>query len=325
MHPILFLWRWQPVHLATLPEERFERTGGLDSHHQRPRVVADVRPDVRDHAGHEQRITGAQREPLVANLKGEVALDRIEPLVLLVVEMSRRPAFTHVGVLEDKVSPISVISGDLDLQWNDAPDHHLFLKAVLATGHVETLLCSHVYSFPKFSPLERPVPIVAYVARRTLLPRIVLLRTLANTECKGLQRISFDDQGEAVAVAVAVVAGTVFSGVGTVFSGAARVSSTVTVRAGGRGGAASSRLPALMRPRRNPTSSPKSSPKANVTNHIRTALSSLTVILPGLALLLPIVLYPFTHASITLARRLGAPEVSPPECSTAQDDRCKRA
>jgi hypothetical protein len=57
---------------------------------------------VRDHAGHEQRITGAQREPLVANLKGEVALDRIEPLVLLVVEMSRRPTFTHVGVLEDK-------------------------------------------------------------------------------------------------------------------------------------------------------------------------------------------------------------------------------
>jgi hypothetical protein len=169
------------------------------------------------------------------------------------------------------------------------------------------------------------VPIVADVARRMLLPRIVLLRTLANTECKGLQRISFDDQGEAVAVAVAVVAGTVFSGVGTVFSGAARVSSTVTVRAGGRGGAASSRLPALMRPRRNPTSSPKSSPKANVTNHIRTALSSLTVILPGLALLLPIVLYPFTHASITLARRLGAPVVSPPECSTAQDDRCKRA
>ena len=176
---------------------------------------------------------------------------------------------------------------------------HLFLKAVLATGHVETLLCSHVYSFPKFSPLERPVPIVADVARRTLLPRIVLLRTLANTECKGLQRISFDDQGEAVAVAVAVAvvagtvfsgAGAVFSGVGTVFSGGGAVSSTVTVRAGGRGGAASSRLPALMRPRRNPTSSPKSSPKANVTNHIRTALSSLTVILPGLALLLPIVL-----------------------------------
>jgi hypothetical protein len=171
------------------------------------------------------------------------------------------------------------------------------------------------------------VPIVADVARRMLLPRIVLLRTLANTECKGLQRISFADQGEAVAVAVAVdvVAGTVFSGVGTVFSGGGAVSSTVTVRAGGRGGAASSRLPALKRPRRNPTSSPKSSPKANVTNHIRTALSSLTVILPGLALLLPIVLYPFTHASITLARRLGAPEVSPPECSTAQDDRCKRA
>jgi hypothetical protein len=64
---------------------------------------------------------------------------------------------------------------------------------------------------------------------------IHLLRTLANKECQGLQRISLDDQGEdvAVAVTVAVVAGTVFSGAGT-------GSSTVTVRAGGRGGAASS-------------------------------------------------------------------------------------
>src|SRR5215212_8916461 len=111
-------------------------------------------------------------------------------------------------------------------------------------------------------------------------------------ECNGLQRISLDAQGEAVAVAVAVVTGTVFSGAGTVFSGAGTGSSTTTVRAGGTGGAASSRLPALMRPRRNPTNSPKSSPTANVANHIRTALSSLTVIPTGLAplLLLPIVL-----------------------------------
>jgi hypothetical protein len=91
-HLIRFLRGWQPGHLATLSEERFERTGGLDGHEQRPRVVADVRPGVRDHAGREQRITEAQRDPLVADLKGEVAFDRIESLVLLVVEMSRRPA-----------------------------------------------------------------------------------------------------------------------------------------------------------------------------------------------------------------------------------------
>src|SRR5215211_27904 len=115
------------------------------------------------------------------------------------------------------------------------------------------------------------------------------------------QRISLDDQGEAVAVAVAVavVTGTLFSGAGTLFSGAGTGFSTVTVRTGGRGGAASSRLPALMRPRSNPTSSPKISPTANVANHTRTALCSPTVILLGLALLLllllPIVLslHPF--------------------------------
>jgi hypothetical protein len=123
-----------------------------------------------------------------------------------------------------------------------------------------------------------------------VLRGIHLPRTLANKECQGLQRISLDDQGKAVAVAVAVavVAGTVFSGSGTLFSGAGTGSSTVTVRAGGRGGAASSRLPALMRPRRNPTSNPKSNPTANVANHIRTALCSLTGILPALALLFPL-------------------------------------
>jgi hypothetical protein len=71
---IRFLRRRQPGHLATLKEERFERTSGLDGQEQRPRVFADVRPDVQDHAGREQRITGAQRELLVANLKGEFAL-----------------------------------------------------------------------------------------------------------------------------------------------------------------------------------------------------------------------------------------------------------
>ena len=85
---------------------------------------------------------------------------------------------------------------------------------------------------------------------------------------------------------MAVVAGAVFSVAGTVLSGARTVFSTVTVRAGGAGGAASSRLP-LMRPRRNPTSSPKSSPTASVS---RNALAGPAVLLTGLTLLLPIVL-----------------------------------
>jgi len=63
-------------------------------------------------------------------------------------------------------------------------------------------------------------------------------RSLSNKECEGLQRISLDGQGEAVAVAVAVVTGTVFSGVGTVFTGGGAGSSTVRARAGGTGGAA---------------------------------------------------------------------------------------
>ena len=89
-----------------------------------------------------------------------------------------------------------------------------------------------------------------------------------------------------VAEAVFSGAGTVFSGAGTVLSGTRTVFSTVTVRAGGAGGAASSRLPP-MRPRRNPTSSPKSSPTASVSKN---ALAGPDVLLAGPTLLLPIVL-----------------------------------
>ena len=111
--------------------------------------------------------------------------------------------------------------------------------------------------------------------------------------------MSLDAQGEAVAVAV--VAGAVFSGAGAVLSGAGMGFSIVTARAGGSGMAAPSRSPP-MRPRRNPTRNPKSSPTANVANHIRTALSSLTAILAGLVLLilLPISCYPFVRALLTL-------------------------
>jgi hypothetical protein len=54
-------------------------------------------------------------------------------------------------VLEDQESTIRVISGDLDLQWNDALDlqiflNPIFLEAVLAIGSVEALLCPHVSS-----------------------------------------------------------------------------------------------------------------------------------------------------------------------------------
>jgi hypothetical protein len=62
--------------------------------------------------------------------------------------MPRRPAFTHIGVLEDEESAIGIIGRDLDLQWNDTPDHQLFLEAVLAMGYVKSLLCPHVSSFP---------------------------------------------------------------------------------------------------------------------------------------------------------------------------------
>jgi hypothetical protein len=65
--------------------------------------------------------------------------------------------------------------------------------------------------------------------------RLPLLRRWVNGECEGLRCIPLADQGEAVVEAedVAVVVGTVFSGVRT-------VPSTVMGRVAGAGGAASS-------------------------------------------------------------------------------------
>jgi hypothetical protein len=131
--------------------------------------------------------------------------------------------------------------------------------------------------------------------RKGKVRRIPLPRTLVNEECNGLPCIPLDDQGEAVAEAVAeavteaetvaVVAETVAVVAGTVCSGAGTGFSTVTVRADGAGGAASSRLLPI-RPRTNP----KSSATAHTTNTSTTNLAGPAFLLPWITLLLPILL-----------------------------------
>src|SRR5687767_5558564 len=78
-------------------------------------MVARVGPDVRDHTGREQRVTGPQGESFVADLEKKIARHRVEPLVLLVVEMSRRSTFAHVGVLEDEQGASGISRRNLDL------------------------------------------------------------------------------------------------------------------------------------------------------------------------------------------------------------------
>src|SRR5215204_4893735 len=100
-----------------------------------------------------------------------------------------------------------------------------------------------------------PLPSAPNFRERRLgeVRRNSLSSTREAKERERLRRISLDDQGEAEAeaegVPVAVVSRAVFSGAATVFW---TVFSTVTVRAGGAGGAAPSRLPPPMRPRKNP-------------------------------------------------------------------------
>src|SRR5687768_2267980 len=100
-------------------------------------MVARVAPDVRDHTGREQRVTGPQGESFVADHEKKIARHRVEPLVLLVVEMSRRSTLAHVGVLEDEQGASGISRRNLDLQRDDAPDHQLVVEAVPAIGYVK--------------------------------------------------------------------------------------------------------------------------------------------------------------------------------------------
>jgi hypothetical protein len=76
----------------------------------------------------------------------------------------------------------------------------------------------------------------------------------------------------AVAVAVALVAGTLFSGSGTVFSGGGAGSSTVTVRAGGTGGASPSRLPPMSPTRLIPRITPTTTPTPSAIRSVFTLI-----------------------------------------------------
>src|SRR5688500_12454559 len=96
-----------------------------------------MRPYVRDQAGREERVTGPERESFAADLKKKISLHRMEPFVLLVVEMTRRSALAHIGVLEDEQSARGIIRRNFDLQRDDAPYHQLFFEAVPAAGDIE--------------------------------------------------------------------------------------------------------------------------------------------------------------------------------------------
>jgi hypothetical protein len=72
-----------------------------------------------DHARREERVAWPEREALRANLDQKLALDDIEPLVLLIVQVSGRAAPGVEGVLKDEQAA-AVLGRHLEVDGADA-------------------------------------------------------------------------------------------------------------------------------------------------------------------------------------------------------------
>ena len=66
------------------------------------------------------RIAKHQREALAADVEVELAFEHLEPLVLIMVEVTRRTAFLMKCTLDDEQRPCSC-SGQLEVQHRRHP------------------------------------------------------------------------------------------------------------------------------------------------------------------------------------------------------------
>src|SRR2546427_11387372 len=90
---------WLAVILAQLAEELLHLACGLVHINNLARLPAHAGPHVRSLAGYENGLTGARVKSLTANLKLKLAIDDVDPLILVVVEVAR-PRPHHAGELE---------------------------------------------------------------------------------------------------------------------------------------------------------------------------------------------------------------------------------
>jgi hypothetical protein len=85
---------------------------------------------MRHLARRKQGITGLESQPFLSNLNDKIAFGRIEPLVLIVMQVPRRAAFCVKGIFQNE-QPAAILRDDLEVNGTDA-EAALFTKSVFA-------------------------------------------------------------------------------------------------------------------------------------------------------------------------------------------------
>ena len=109
-----FFWCGQARMLCGIQNEGLELPNRRYECEQRARFVANMSPAMRDIARSKEGITGLEPKLLATNLKSELPLDHVEPLILLVMHMARRATLVNVVVLEHQHLPVGVFARKLD-------------------------------------------------------------------------------------------------------------------------------------------------------------------------------------------------------------------
>src|SRR5215207_6285391 len=101
--------------LRKIFEELLYLAGGLQGNDQPSRLFPNVGPHVHYLARSEDTISRSQLVALLANLDHVFALDDVEPLVLLVVQVSRWPALVERGDLGNRATTARVQGRNFDV------------------------------------------------------------------------------------------------------------------------------------------------------------------------------------------------------------------
>src|SRR5512143_579568 len=88
------------IGLRDFAKERLHLARGVESNQDA--AGASAGPHVGNPARSQQRIPSAKREPFHANFKDEFAILHLEPLILIVVEVTRWSALLTESVLDDQ-------------------------------------------------------------------------------------------------------------------------------------------------------------------------------------------------------------------------------
>src|SRR5215469_1912684 len=102
---VLALLSW----LFVIAEKSFHFASGCESNQQFPGTIANIRPRVGDFTRTEDGIAGFELEALGADLRDVFTFDNVEPLILVVMQMTRGAALLTAGVFDDEQRAATVI------------------------------------------------------------------------------------------------------------------------------------------------------------------------------------------------------------------------